>query len=349
MRLSIPRPPVFYPAAPWALAILLGAFSPVIGACSGTARGTLPEDAAAPVPDSSVGVDSGGDDAAVVTPDACIPTTCAALGHGCGDWDDGCGLTLSCGGCNTGETCNAGTCEATTVDCSGIANHATFELCDSSPTHCAGVFTNYEGCTAFCAAAGMVCSSRNGGEPGCQQEPGVVLSCGENNGHQSDWCVCGVPTTNPNPNCTPDPLNPPTHQEMHYSQAVFGNRSAWVLDCYDYAYTAYQNEHEACDSQYNAGSAQGTATFTFNVGPGEYDVFIEGRHTANRNPAGALVTVTSNGQTYTQTIMQRDSSGAVTLDLHGRYCLDGQVTVVMDSTVSTASDSIRRVVLEPVP
>lgn len=346
MRLSTPKSLAPFTVVSWASVVLLCASWALLGACSGTAAGS-PDDAAAPLPDSSMGVDASEEDAAVVTPDGCVPTSCGALGHACGDWDDGCGQTLSCGGCDAGETCDAGQCEAAPVDCAPIANHPTFELCDSSPTHCAGVFTNYEGCTAFCAAAGLVCSARNGGEPGCLQEPQIVLSCGENNGHQSDWCVCGVPTTNPT--CNPDPLNPPVYQDMHYNSAVFGNRSAWVLECYDYAYTAFQSEHEACDSQYQAGSAQGTATFTFNVGPGEYDVYIEGRHTANRNPAGALVTVTSNGQTYSQYIMQRDSTGVITLDLHGRYCLDGQVVVVMDSTVSTASDSVRRVVLEPVP
>ncbi len=277
----------------------------------------------------------------------CQPTDCATLGHECGQWDDGCSVTLDCGTCSAGESCVNGTCESGPVDCSGIANHPTFELCDSSATHCAGVFTNGEGCGAFCAAAGLQCSARYGGEPGCQQEPQTVLNCSDNNGHLSDWCECQG--TNPNPTCPADPNNPATYQEQHYSAATFFNRSAWVLTCYDYAYTAQHNEHEACDSQYSAGSGQGSATFTFTVGRGEYDVYIEGRHTDNRNPAGALVTVASGGQTYTTTIMQRDSSGAVLLDLHGRYCLDGTVTVVMDSTVSSASDSIRRVVLDPIP
>lgn len=256
-------------------------------------------DAIGPLSDAATQPDAAPNDG------GCQPTDCAALGHECGQWDNGCNATLDCGDCDTGETCENGTCEATVVDCSGIANHPTFELCDSGPNFCAGVFTNGEGCTAFCAAAGLLCSARYGGEPGCQQEPQTVLSCGDNNGHLSDWCECQG--TNPNPNCSPDPLNPPTYQEQHYTLATYFNRSAWVLTCYDYAYTA------------------------------------------NRNPAGALVEVTSAGQTYTAYIMQRDSSGTVQLDLHGRYCLDGTVTVVMDSTMSGASDSIRSVVLTPVP
>jgi len=298
-------------------------------------------DAATPPSDAAATMDGAPGDG------GCQPTDCASGGHECGPWDDGCGATLDCGDCPPGETCQAGTCETTVVDCSGIANHPTFELCASGPDFCAGVFTNGEGCVAFCAAAGLQCSARYGGEPGCQQEPQTVLGCNDVNGHLSDWCECQG--TNPNPTCPVDPLDPPTYQEQHYNLATWFNRSAWVLTCYDYAYTAQFPEHEACDSQYSAGSGMGSATFTFTVGRGEYDVFVEGRHTANRNPAGALVEVTSAGQTYTAYIMQRDSSGALQLDLHGRYCLEGTVTVVMDSTVSAESDSVRRVVLTPVP
>ncbi len=332
----------------WTCKVLLGVACIFVWSCSGPTSGQQQDDSDAALVDGAVLADANVDaDGSVVAPDGCVPISCAALGHECGDWDDGCGLTLSCGGCDTGQVCNAGQCGVGPVDCSGIANHPTLELCDSGADYCAGVFTSGEGCTAFCAAAGLVCTLRTGGESGCQQEPQIVLACGENNGHQSDWCECGRP--DPNPTCPVDPQDPPVYQDQHYSLATYFNRSAWVLDCYDYAYTAYQNEHEACDSQYSAGSAQGTATFTFTVGRGEYDVYIEGRHTANRNPAGALVTVTSGGQTFTTYIMQRDSSGNITLDLHGRYCLEGQVVVVVDSTVSTASDSVRRVVLEPVP
>lgn len=338
-RTSVP------PSLRWAHKVLLCAACALLG-CSGTARGNGDGSDAAALSDGTTSDDAAGD-GSTAAPDACVPSSCVELGHACGDWDDGCGQTLSCGTCDVDQVCNAGQCEDAPVDCSGIATHPTFELCDSDPDFCAGVFTGGEGCTAFCAAAGLVCSMRTGGEPGCQQEPQVVLSCSENNGHQSDWCECRAPA--PNPTCPIDPLDPPLYQDQHYTLATYFNRSAWVLECRDYAYTAYQSEHEACDSQYSAGSAQGTATFVFTVGRGEYDVYIEGRHTSNRNPAGALVTVTSAGQTYTTYIMQRDSSGVITLDLHGRYCLEGTVEVVVDSTVSTASDSVRRVVLEPVP
>jgi len=40
----------------------------------------------------------------------CIPETCESLGKECGNWDDGCGNTLNCGGCLSGEICSDGTC-----------------------------------------------------------------------------------------------------------------------------------------------------------------------------------------------------------------------------------------------
>ena len=39
---------------------------------------------------------------------SCAPTTCAALGANCGQASDGCGGTLECGSCATGESCGAG-------------------------------------------------------------------------------------------------------------------------------------------------------------------------------------------------------------------------------------------------
>ena len=38
---------------------------------------------------------------------ACVPTTCSAAGAVCGSLNDGCGNTLSCGTCPSGQTCNA--------------------------------------------------------------------------------------------------------------------------------------------------------------------------------------------------------------------------------------------------
>ena len=64
----------------------------------------------------------------------CVPDTCAELGHECGEWDDGCGGTVDCGGCGAGVDCNAGVCQF--AGCSGGANvvslapSGTAVLCD---------------------------------------------------------------------------------------------------------------------------------------------------------------------------------------------------------------------------
>jgi len=67
-----------------------------------------------------ISLNSGGDNTIIINSDiyiegffsgeACIPTTCAALGYECGAWLDGCGGILNCGTCPTGYTCSSGTC-----------------------------------------------------------------------------------------------------------------------------------------------------------------------------------------------------------------------------------------------
>jgi len=80
----------------------------------------------------------------------------------------------------------------TATDCSAIsAANPAWEVCETGPGFCAGVFTDGAGCEAYCAPAGLQCIARFGGEPGCVKEPENVLDCFENNGHQSDWCECG--------------------------------------------------------------------------------------------------------------------------------------------------------------
>lgn len=72
--------------------------------------------------------------------------------------------------------------------CDGLAE-AGFEVCGSSPGICEGVYTGGEGCIALCAAVGMTCIERYGGEPGCMVEPGDI-PCDEVNDHASNYCVC---------------------------------------------------------------------------------------------------------------------------------------------------------------
>ena len=81
--------------------------------------------------------------------------------------------------------------------CAGIAATPGFEVCEAAETRCAGVFSNGAGCAAFCAAAGMVCVARSGGEPGCMEEPQSPVPCDTDNGHASDWCVCERPDPPP--------------------------------------------------------------------------------------------------------------------------------------------------------
>jgi len=204
------------------------------------------------------------------------------------------------------------------------------------------VFADGAGCTAYCAAAGMVCARRYGGEPGCQKEPQNVLTCGANNGHQSDWCECEFPggddDVGDDDACESDPGNPPYQMELDYATAVFTQRHNWVLTCYPYAYTASGAEHQDCDNQFFPdGSRTGTATFTFtNVPRGMYEAYVGGRHTENRNPQGALFLVDG----HPAVINQVDPSGDYVWDYHGEYCLEGTVEVILDSSVNSGSDSV---------
>ncbi len=45
----------------------------------------------------------------------CTPKTCASLGYNCGTASDGCGGTLSCGGCGGGQTCSSNHCTSTAL------------------------------------------------------------------------------------------------------------------------------------------------------------------------------------------------------------------------------------------
>ncbi|MBI5529729.1 MAG: cellulase family glycosylhydrolase [Deltaproteobacteria bacterium] len=81
---------------------------------------------------------------------------------------------------DTGDTGAPDLCEA-------IRGHAGWEVCEATATTCEGLYTDGAGCTAFCAAAGMVCTGAFAGDPGCVRLPDP-LPC--DSGHTSDWCVC---------------------------------------------------------------------------------------------------------------------------------------------------------------
>ena len=135
-----------------------------------------------------------------------------------------------------------------------------------------------------------------------------------------------------------------------YRAATYTRRGNWVFRCdANYAYTA-RGDHgaEDCTGGYAPdGTLRGTATFTFTgVSAATYDVLIGSRHSSNRNAMRALFTV--NGEAGR--IDQRTGDGALTIvtDLWGRRALGGTVTVVLDATVNSGSDSVSFVTLRPV-
>lgn len=61
----------------------------------------------------------------------CVPTTCAAEGATCGSVPDGCGGSLVCGSCATGEVCQSGVCQGQGFACPAglsevVAEYTTF-------------------------------------------------------------------------------------------------------------------------------------------------------------------------------------------------------------------------------
>jgi len=232
--------------------------------------------------------------------------------------------------------------EPLAVDCSPIAADPGFELCEESDAACSGVFTDGSSCDEFCGAADLVCAGRYGGDVGCQLEADTPIGCGANNGHQSDWCDCALPADLGD--CATSPGQP--DRELGMSDAIYSERHNWVVNCREYAYTASGDEHEACDADYHPdGSREGTASFVFSGVPrGTYDVYVGGRHTENRNPSGALFVVDGHPVVVDQT----EPTGDLVWDLHGTWCLEGDVDVVLDSTANSGSDSVFGARLVPV-
>ena len=76
--------------------------------------------------------------------------------------------------------------------CTKISAVKDYEVCSYTATTCAGTYNNTAGCKVYCAAAGMICTARFGGEPGCQKET-TKFACNASNGHKSDWCECKLP------------------------------------------------------------------------------------------------------------------------------------------------------------
>lgn len=155
----------------------------------------------------------------------------------------------------------------------------------------------------------------------------------------------------PPPPPPPPPVGRAVERTVGYRAATYTGRRNWVVRCMGYAYTARGTDHvgEDCDGLFDPdGTVRGTATFRFPaVVSATYDVIITSRHTSNRNPAGALFVV--NGERGT--IDQNDDRGGINTvtDVWGRRALSGDVTVVLDSSVNSGSDSVAAVTLRPVP
>ncbi|MFN3197086.1 MAG: hypothetical protein ACE366_01540 [Bradymonadia bacterium] len=158
------------------------------------------------------------------------------------------------------------------------------------------------------------------------------------------WLADGVRDIEPGPDLG-EPTGLGVEVVQGYRDATYDPRRNWVLDCRDYAYSARGDEHEECDNRYNPdGTTHGTATFVFEGVPRDlYTVALEGRHTENRNPAGALVIV--NG---VERRIRQIGEGEYTFVDHGTYMLEGRVEVVLDSRREVGSDAVRRVRIRPV-
>ncbi|MFH1437112.1 MAG: hypothetical protein ABIJ56_15500 [Pseudomonadota bacterium] len=78
------------------------------------------------------------------------------------------------------------------VDCTAIAEHEDWELCESTADTCSGVFYDGAGCVDLCEAAGLVCGRvfENGEESCVKDTSRPELACDPPTDHGSDWCDC---------------------------------------------------------------------------------------------------------------------------------------------------------------
>ncbi len=117
----------------------------------------------------------------------CTPTTCAALGLGCGTLPDGCGNTLNCGTCTAPDTCGgaqSGQCGCTPETCAQLGAN-----CGSISDGCFTML-NCGTCTAPNACGG-------GAQPNqCGCMPKTCAQLGADCGGVSDGCFttlnCGT-------------------------------------------------------------------------------------------------------------------------------------------------------------
>lgn len=149
--------------------------------------------------------------------------------------------------------------------------------------------------------------------------------------------------------CPQAPERPAKPVQIDYPDASYTQRHNWVFRCDfipPYAYTAGSpHPGEDCEDLYMPDtSSAGTATFTFEDLPAAtYRITIQARHSANRNPKGALFIVDGEGRRVDQTV-----GSEVVVDEWGTKFLTGTIDVVLDSSLDSESDSVAWVRLEPV-
>lgn len=166
----------------------------------------------------------------------CVPATCASAGADCGVLLDGCGGTISCGGCDAEETCGAAgpnqcgmgacdvkTCETLGADC-GLASDSCGGVLNcggcAPPEVCGGLgVPNSCACTPLtCSAAGAECGFVPDGCDG-------ALNCGSCSTGQCGGGGAYVCGTNP---CTPK-----TCAQQGASCGTVSDGCAAVIDCGD--------------------------------------------------------------------------------------------------------------------
>ncbi len=91
------------------------------------------------------------------------------------------------------------------VDCDGIEAQG-FALCRQTTSTCEAVFTDGEGCTAVCAAAGLVCAGvlEDLSDECAPDAERPALTCDPPTGHMSDYCVCQRADDHCTPRCAAD-------------------------------------------------------------------------------------------------------------------------------------------------
>lgn len=96
------------------------------------------------------------------------------------------GASATSGGANSAS----GGASSNAVDCTAFTSSG-YEVCSTSPDSCGVVFTNGDGCTVACAAAGLLCvSAAENLDDSCGpdlERPAVACD----SGHESDYCLCG--------------------------------------------------------------------------------------------------------------------------------------------------------------